>query len=133
MESTPPSPAAGRSSREERQQALLAAAERHVNPETGRFPADRVKEIYAELAQEFGLEPSSVATYLPSPLKPPSAEPLSYPRPRRSATAAQRREERAAGPAPAGVSPEPPAPIPAEPPLLPVPRRAGEVSSDLAQ
>jgi hypothetical protein len=95
-------------------QALLQAAERHLNPETGRLPAEQVKEIYAELAGEFGLEPSSVATYLPSSIKPTSAETLAYARSRRSAKAAQRREESAAAPpivvppSPAVVAPQPP-------------------------
>lgn len=96
-------------------QSLLRAAERFLNPETGRLPAARVKEIYAELAREFGLEPSSVATYLPSSIKPTSGETLAYARSQRSAKAAQRREDAVTPPArpytytaPAPVPPPPP-------------------------
>src|SRR5688500_12609378 len=59
-------PTADPTGRAERDQALLLAAHRHVNPETGRLPADQAKAVYADLAEEFGLGPSSVAAYLPA-------------------------------------------------------------------
>jgi hypothetical protein len=133
MERTSSRPIAARADREERRQALLLAAQRHLNPETGRLPADQVKGIYAELAREFGLEPSSVATYLPSTLKPTSAETLAYARSQRSAKAAQRREELVVAKAPVAAPPEPSAAAPeALPPVARV-SRAGGLPADLAQ
>jgi hypothetical protein len=107
MDTTQSSPVAVRIGREERKQALLLAAQSRVNPDTGRLPADQVKEIYADLAAQFNLEPSSVATYLPSTIKPTSAETLAYARSRRSAKAAQRREEPVAPEEPVVAPPEP--------------------------
>src|SRR5688572_11743758 len=107
MDTIESSPLTARADREERKQALLLAAQRHVNPDTGRLPADQVKAIYADLAREFGLEPSSVATYLPSDIRPTPAETLAYARSRRSANAAQRREQRVVAPEPVVVPSDP--------------------------
>jgi hypothetical protein len=117
MDTTQSSPVAVRSGREDKKQALLLAAQRHLNPDTGRLPADQVKGIYAGLAREFGLEPSSVATYLPSTIKPTSAETLAYARSRRSAKAAQRREEPVAAGELVGVRPVPSEVVPKEAPV----------------
>src|SRR4029079_9475094 len=98
--SSPPAAGAGR---EERRQALLLAVQRRVNPDTDRLPADKATPIYADLAREFGLEPGSVAAYLPSTIKPTQAEILAYARSRRSAVAAERRELRLVAAEPVGV------------------------------
>jgi hypothetical protein len=110
MDTTQSSPTGIRMGREDRKQSLLLAAQRHVNPDTGRLPADQVKGVYAELAREFGLEPSSVSTYLPSSIKPTAGETLAYARSRRSAKAAERREVLVAAPAPV-VAPRAPSEV----------------------